>query len=112
MEGVAGMTREGHLEACVQTLLEQVHLLLLGVYLTRSVPHHASELVGVLLDLLGPLGNVTKLFNFGIHHALEHKVLAEGFGELLPRDVRGVSVGVTLACVAPVSWWAVTPTHS
>ena len=78
------MTQEGHLEACVQTLLEEVHLLLLRVCLTRSVPHHASEVVRVLLDLLGPLGNVSKLFHFGIHHALKHMVLTEGSGELLP----------------------------
>ena len=84
LEGVAGMTREGHLEACVQTLLEEVHLLLLGVCITRSVPHHASEAVGVLLDLLGTFGNVVELFHFGIHHALGYVVLMEGFGELLP----------------------------
>ena len=78
------MTREGHLEVCVQTLLEEIHLLLLGVCLTGSIPHHASESVGVLLNLLAPLGNVAKLFHFGIHHALGHVVLAEGFGELLP----------------------------
>ena len=90
------MTREGHLEACVQTLLEEVHLLLLGVCLTGSVPHHVSEVVGVLLDLLGSLGNVVELFHFGIHHALGHVVLAEGFSELLLRDVHGVSVGVTV----------------
>ena len=77
------MTREGHLEACVQTLLEEVHLLL-GVYLTRSIPRHASEVIGVLLDLLGSLGNFAALFHFGIHHALGHVVLAEGFDELLP----------------------------
>ena len=53
LEGVAGMTREGHLEARVQTLLEEVHLLL-EVYLTGSVPHHASEAVGILLNLLDP----------------------------------------------------------
>ena len=63
LEGVAGMTREGHLEASVETLLEEVHLLLLKVYLTRSIPHHASEAVGVLLDLLGSLGNVAELFH-------------------------------------------------
>ena len=78
------MTREGHLEVCVQTLLEEIHLLLLGVCLTGNVPHLASEAISVLLDLLGSLGNVVKLFHFGIHHALGHVVLTEGFGELLP----------------------------
>ena len=34
LEGVPGMTREGNLEAHVQTLLEEVHLLLLKVCLT------------------------------------------------------------------------------
>ena len=77
------MTREGHLEACVQTLLEEVHLLL-GVCLTGNVPHHVSKMIGVLLDLLGSLGNVVELFHFGIHHALGHVVLMEGFSELLP----------------------------
>ena len=91
------MTQEGHLETCVQSLLEEVHLLLLGVYLTRSLPHHASDAVVVFLDLLGSLGNVEELFHFGIHHTLGHMVLTEGFGELLPCDVRGVSVGVTVA---------------
>ena len=91
------MTQEGHLKARVQTLLEELHLLLLRVCLTRSVPHHASEAVGVLLDLLGSLRNVVEFFHFGIHHALRHVVLAEGFGELLPRDVRGVSMGVIVA---------------
>ena len=43
-----------------------------------------SEVVGVLLDLLGPLGNVVELFHFGIHHSLGNMVLAEGFGKLLP----------------------------
>ena len=84
LEGVAGMTRDGHLEACVQTLLEEVHLLLLGVYLIRSIPHHASEAVGILLNLLGRIGNVAELFHLGIHHALGHMVLVEGFGKLLP----------------------------
>ena len=78
------MAQEGHLEVCVQTLLEEVHLLLLRVCLIRSVPHHASEVVGILLDLLGSLGNVVKLFHFGIHHALGHMMLMEGFGKLLP----------------------------
>ena len=73
-----------HLEACVQTLLEEVHLLLLRVCLTRSVPHHESEAVTILLDLLGSLGNVVELLHFGIHHALRHVVLVEGFDELLP----------------------------
>ena len=77
------MTRKGHLEACVQTLLEEVHLLL-RVCLTGSVPHYVSEAVGILLDLLSPLGNVAELFHLGIHHALGHMVLVEGFGELLP----------------------------
>ena len=49
-----------------------------------SIPHHASEAVGVLLDLLGSLGNVVELFHFGIHHTLGHMVLVEGFGKLLP----------------------------
>ena len=78
------MTRQGHLEPCVETLLEEVHLLLLGVCFTGSVPYHASEAVGILLDLLGSLGNVAELFHFGIHHALRHVVFVEGFGELLP----------------------------
>ena len=78
------MTQEGHLETCVQSLLEEVHLLLLGVCLTWSVPHHESEAVGILLDLLGSLGNVAELFHFGIHHTLGHMVLVEGFGKLLP----------------------------
>ena len=76
------MTQEAHLEVCVQTLLEEVHLLLLIVYLIGSVPHHASEVVGVLLDLLGSLGNIAELFHFGIHHALRHVVLTKGFDEL------------------------------
>ena len=54
-------------------------------------------MVGILLDLLGSLGNVVKLFHFGIHHALGHVVLAEGFSELLLRDVHRVSMGVTVA---------------
>ena len=78
------MTQEGHLKARVQTLLEELHLLLLRVCLTRSVPHHASEAVGILLELLGSLGNVAELFHFGIHHAFGHVVLAEGFSKLLP----------------------------
>ena len=90
------MTREGHLEARVQTLLEEVHLLL-RICLTESVSHHASEAVGVLLYLLGSLTNVVELFHFGIHHALRHVVLTEGFGELLLRDVHRVSMGVTVA---------------
>ena len=73
-----------HLEACVQTLLEEVHLLLLRVCRTGSVPHHASEAVGILQDLLGSLGNVMELFHFSIHPPLGHVVLIEGFGELLP----------------------------
>jgi hypothetical protein len=77
------MTREGHLEVHVQALLEKVHLLL-RVCLIGSVPHLASEAVGILLNLLGPLGNVVKLFYLGIHHALEHVMLVEGLGELLP----------------------------
>ena len=84
LEGVAGMTREGHLEACVQTLLEEIHFLLLGVYLTRSVPHHAIEAVGILLDLLEPRGNVAELFHLGIYHTLRYMMLTEGLGELLP----------------------------
>ena len=78
------MTRKGHLEACVQTLLEELHLLLLGVCLTKSIPHHASEAIGILLNLLGPLRNVVKLLNIGIHHAHGHVVLMVGFDELLP----------------------------
>ena len=78
------MTQKGHLEACVQTLLEEVHLLLLRVCIIGSLPHHASEVAGVLLDLVGSLGNVAELFHFGIHHALGHVLLMEGFGELLP----------------------------
>jgi hypothetical protein len=78
------MTREGHLETCVQTVLQEVHFLLLRVCLTGSVPHHVSEAVGVLLNLLGPLGNVVELFHLGIHNALEHMMLMEGFGKLLP----------------------------
>ena len=78
------MTEEGHLEACVQSLLEELHLLLLEVCLTWSVPHHASEAIGVLLDLLESMGNIAKLFHFGIHHTLRHMVLVEGFNKLLP----------------------------
>ena len=78
------MTREGHLEACVQTLLEEVDLLLIRVYLTGSIAHHASEAVGVLLNLLGPSGNVAELFHLGIHHAPRYMMLMEGFGKLLP----------------------------
>ena len=77
------MTREGHLEACVQTLLEEVHLLL-RICLIGSIRHHASEAVGILLDLLEALGNVAELIHFVIHHALGHVVLVEGFSELLP----------------------------
>ena len=51
---------------------------------STTVPHHASEAVGVLLDLLGSLKNVVELFHFCIHHALGHVVLAEGFGKLHP----------------------------
>jgi hypothetical protein len=58
----------------VQTLLEEVHLLL-RVCLTGSVPHHVSEVVGILLNLLGPLGNVAELFHLGIHHAFGHAML-------------------------------------
>ena len=75
------MAQEGHLEAHVQTLLEEVHLLLLGICLTGSVPHHASEAIGVLLDLLESMGNIAKLFHFGIHHTLRHMVLVEGSGD-------------------------------
>ena len=91
------MTREGNLEAHVQTLLEEVHFLLLRVYLIRSIPHHMSEAVGILLNLLGPLGDVTEILYLGIHHALGHMMLTEGFGELLPRDMSRVKVGLTEA---------------
>jgi hypothetical protein len=57
------MTREGHLEMRVQPVLETVHLLLLGIGLTWGIPHHAGETSGVLLNLLGALGDVAKLLH-------------------------------------------------
>jgi hypothetical protein len=67
----------------VQPLLEIVHLLLLGINLAWSIPHHAGEASGVLLNLLGALGDVAKLLHLGI---FRHMVFMEGLGELLPRD--------------------------
>ena len=96
-KGATGMTREGHLETRVQPLLEAVHLFLLGIGLTWSIPHHAGETSGVLLNLLGALGDVAKLLHLGIHDTFGHVVFTEGLGELLPRDTPRVLVGVTVA---------------
>jgi hypothetical protein len=90
------MTREGHLEMRVQPLLEIVHLLLLGIGLTWSIPHHAGEPSSVLLNLLGALGDIAKLLYLGIHDALRHVLLMKSLGELLPRDTPRVLVGVTV----------------
>jgi hypothetical protein len=78
------MTREGHLESRVQSLLETVHLLLLGIGLPWIIPHHAGEASGVVLNLLGALGDVAKLLHLGIHDTLRYVVLTEGLSELLP----------------------------
>jgi hypothetical protein len=80
------MTREGHLETRVQPLLKTVHLLLLGIGLTWSIPHHAGEASGVLPNLLGSLGDVVKLLHLGIHDTFRNVLLTEGLSELLPRD--------------------------
>jgi hypothetical protein len=73
-----------------------VHLLLLGIGLTWSIPHHAGEASGVLLNLLGSLGDVVKL-HLGIHDTFRNVLLIEGLGELLPRDTPQVLVGVAVA---------------
>jgi hypothetical protein len=91
------MTREGHLETRVQPLLEIVHLLLFGIGLTWSIPHHAGETSSVLLNLLGALGDVVKLLHLGIHDSLRHVLLTKSLGELLPRDTPQVLVGVAVA---------------
>ena len=44
---------------------------------------------------MGYLRVVAEVLHLGIHHALGHMVLAEGLGELLPRDVSRVRVGLT-----------------
>jgi hypothetical protein len=80
------MTREDHLEMRVLPLLEIVHLLLLRVGLTWSIPHHAGETSGVLLNLLGALGDVVELLHLGIHDTLRHVVLIEDLGEL-PQEI-------------------------
>jgi hypothetical protein len=91
------MTQEGHLETRVQPLLETVHLLLLGVGLTWSIPHHVGETSGVLLNLLGALGDVVELLHLGIHDTIRHVVLIEDLGELLLRDTPRVLVGIAVA---------------
>jgi hypothetical protein len=96
-KGATSMTQEGHLEMRVQPLLEIVHLLLLGIGLTWSISHHAGEASGVLLNLLGALGDVAKLVHLGIHDSIRHVVLTEGLGELLPRDTPRVLMGVAVA---------------
>jgi hypothetical protein len=96
MKGAASMTQEGHLETRVQPLLETVHLLLLGIDLTWSIPHRAGETSSVLLNLLGALRDVAKLLHLGIHDAFKHVLLTEGLGELLPRDTPRVLVGIVV----------------
>jgi len=91
------MTREGHLETRVQPLLEAVHLFLLSIGLTRSIPHHAGEASGVLLNPLGALGDVAELLHLGIHDTFGHVVLTEGLSELLPRDTPRVLMGISIA---------------
>jgi hypothetical protein len=56
-----------------------------------------SEAGGKLLDLLGAMGDITKLLNLSIHDTLRHVVLTEGLGELLLGDALGVLMGVTVA---------------
>jgi hypothetical protein len=45
-----------------------------------------GETSGVLLNLLGALGDVAKLLHLGIHDTFRHVLLTEGLGEFLPRD--------------------------
>jgi hypothetical protein len=91
------MTREGHLETRVQPFLEIVHLLVLGIGLTWSIPHHAGETSSVFLNLLGALGDVVKLLHLAIHDALRHVLLTKGLSELLLRDTPWVLVGIVVA---------------
>jgi hypothetical protein len=96
-EGVAGVTREGHLEARTQTLLEEVHLLLLSVGLIWSIPHGAGETSGILLYLLSALGDVAELLHLGVHDTLRYMLLTERLSELSPGYAPRVLVGVTVA---------------
>jgi hypothetical protein len=97
-QGVGWVTREGKPDASVQPLAIVVHLgFLLSDALPRCIPHHAGEAGGVLLDPLRTLGDVTELVRLGVHGTLRNVVLTELRGELIPRDVRGVVVGVAVA---------------